>query len=241
MNRTEPAISHPGRSIFRPGCFRYSAVELLVVLLLLIFSTPLVEDLPQGDLIDAVLLTLVMASAVLAIGRQRRSLVIALVLVTPALGGKWANHFRPDLVPAAVFLVAAIAFFLFVVVRLVRFVMQAPMVDANVLCAGLCGFLMLGLLWVPAYMLAAQMTPGAFAINQAIEGQSAMSGFRALYFSFITLCTVGYGDVTPLSKTARMLVVMQSIVGLFYTTVLVARLVAIYSTTRPNHGGDDCQ
>lgn len=238
MKRRKAIGSAPERSLLRLGHFQYSAVELLVVLVLFIFSTPFVEDLPQGDLIDAVLLTLVMVSAVLAVGRQRRSLVIALVLVTPALGGKWANHFRPDLVPATVFLVAAVAFFLFVVVRLVRFVMQATTVDANVLCAGLCGYLMLGLLWVPAYVLAAQMTPGAFAINQTLEGQGTMEGFRALYFSFVTLCTLGYGDVTPLSKAARMLVVMQSIVGLFYMGVLLARLVAMYSMTGPRDDGN---
>ena len=63
-----------------------------------------------------------------------------------------------------------------------------------------------------------------------------MAGFHALYFSFITLCTVGYGDVTPLSKAARMLVVMQSIAGLFYIAVLLARLVAMYSASEPMTG-----
>ncbi len=229
MKRTKPTSSHPDRSVFMPKGFRYSAVELLVVLLLLIFMTPLVEDLPQGDLINAVLITLVMVSAVLVVGGQRRSMVVAVLLVTPALVGKWANHFRPDRFPPTVFLIAAICFFSFVTIRLVWFVMHAPRVDANVLCAGLCGFLLLGLLWVPAYILASQVTPGAFAINQSIEAKGSMGDFRALYFSFITLCTVGYGDVTPLSKAARMLVVMQSIAGLFYMAVLLARLVAMYS------------
>ena len=50
---------------------------------------------------------------------------------------------------------------------------------------------------------------------------------------FVTLCTVGYGDVTPVSKAARMLVVMQSITGLFYMAVLMARLVALYSAPKP--------
>lgn len=233
MIETEPYSPTPGTSVFRPGGFRYSTVELLVVLLLLFFSAPFVEDLPQGDLIDAVLITLVMVSAVLAVGGQRRTLIVALVLVIPALAGKWANHFRPDLVPATVYLAASILFFFFVVEQLVRFILRAPRVDVNVLCAGLSGFLMLGLLWVPAYILVAQMTPGAFAFSSTVEGQGGMAGFHAFYFSFVTLCTVGYGDVTPLSKAARMLVVMQSIVGLFYIAVLLARLVALYSAPEP--------
>lgn len=101
----------PSKRLFRLGGFRYSAMELLVALLLLFFSAPFVEDLPQGDLIDSVLITLVMVSAVLAVGGQRRSLIVALVLVIPTLAGKWANHFRPDLVPAAIYLIATVVFF----------------------------------------------------------------------------------------------------------------------------------
>jgi len=222
----------PVKSVFRLGGFRYSAIELLVVLLLLFFSTPFVEELPQGDMIDSVLVTLVMMSAVLAVGGQRRSLATALVLVIPTLIGKWANHFRPDLVPAGIYLIGAVVFFLFVVGRLIWFVLHAPTVDANVLSAGLSGYLMLGLLWVPAYILVAQMNPGAFTFNLAGESQGPMAGFRAFYFSFITLCTVGYGDMAPLSKAARLLVVMESIAGLFYMAVLLARLVAMYSTVK---------
>lgn len=91
---------------------------------------------------------------------------------------------------------------------------------------------MLGLLWVPAYILVSQMNPGAFAFNLPAESQSAMAGFRAFYFSFITLCTVGYGDMAPLTKAARLLVVMESIAGLFYMAVLLARLVAMSSADK---------
>ena len=152
------------------------------------------------------------------------------------------NHFWPNLFPAAIVLVAAIVFFLFIAMCLVWFVMHAPMVDSNVLCAGLCGFLMLGLLWVPSYMLVAQMVPGAFASNQMLKGQNTMAGFKAIYFSFVTLCTVGYGDITPVSKAARMLVIMQSIAGLFYMAVLLARLVALYSVSKsPGKQGDSAE
>ena len=68
------------------------------------------------------------------------------MLVTPALAGKWINHLRPDLLPPAVFIIGTIVFFGFVVAHLLRFIVRAPRVDANVLCAGVAGFLLLGLL-----------------------------------------------------------------------------------------------
>lgn len=227
-----PAPVSPPAGKFRPraGHFRYSAIELLVALLLLFIASPFVEGLPYGDLIEGALVTLVMVSAVLATGGKRWALVAALALVTPALAGKWLNYLAPSLVPAPVFLVATAVFFTFIMGQLLRFILRTPRVDANVLCAGLAGYLMLGLLWVPIYVLTAHLTPGAFAFSTGPQDGSSMGGFNAFYFSLVTLCTVGYGDVTPVSKVARMLVVMETISGLFYMAVLVSRLVAVYST-----------
>ena len=56
-----------------------------------------------------------------------------------------------------------------------------------------------------------------------------MRGETALYFSFITLNTVGYGDITPVSGFARILAVLESTCGLFYMALLVARLVSLYN------------
>ena len=57
-----------------------------------------------------------------------------------------------------------------------------------------------------------------------------MNGFNGFYFSFITLSTVGYGDITPVSRIARWLAAMEAMTGLVYVAVLIARLVALYST-----------
>ncbi len=227
-----PAPISPSSGTFRRRIipFRYSAIELLVALLLLFMAAPFVEILPHGKLIESILVTLVMVSAVLVTGGKRWTLAITLALVTPALAGKWFNHFAPNLVPAPVFLVATAAFFVFIVGRLLQFILRTPRVDTNILCAGLAGYLMLGLLWIPVYVLTARLTPDAFAFTTGPQSGSMMEGFNAFYFSFITLCTVGYGDVTPVSNVARMLVVMETISGIFYMAVLVSRLVAVYST-----------
>jgi len=218
---------------------RYSSVELLVALGLLFVTAPFVEDLPQGNLVEAILMTLVMMSAVLAVGGRRASLVIACILLVPALVGKWITHLHPGLLHPAFYLVAFTIFSGFVVARLLGFIVHARQVDAKVLCAGVAGFLMLGLAWVPAYLAAARATPGAFTLPAADGGASAaLDGFNAFYFSFVTLCTVGYGDIAPVSKVARMLAVTEAITGLFYLAVLISRLVGMYSNTQPPAGGD---
>jgi hypothetical protein len=210
---------------------RITTVELLIALALLFFFFPFVEEVKDGDVIVSILLSLVLLSAVLAVADRKRVFFIAVGLAIPAIAGRWINHFRPDLVPSPVFLTAGLVLIAFVVANLLHFVLRAPSVNVEVLCASISAYLMLGLLWTVAYWLVDQLTPGAFAFNGNAERQS-IRGFNAFYFSFVTLSTVGYGDITPVSKVARMLAAMEAITGLLYVAVLIARLVALYSAPK---------
>ena len=208
---------------------RFSTVQLLIALALLFTFVPFVEEIEGGELIASFLFSLVLLSAILAVAERKRVLVIALVLAVPAIAGRWINHFRPDLVPPAVFLVGGLILIIFVVAHLLRFVLRAPSVNTEVLCASISAYLMLGLMWTMAYWLVDQLTPGgAFSFNTN-TGTRSINGFNGFYFSFITLSTVGYGDITPVSRIARWLAAMEAMTGLLYVAVLIARLVSLYS------------
>ena len=97
MKRSEKALS-----VLRFR--RFSTVQLLVALGLLFIAAPFVEELQGGELIVSGLFSLVMLAGVLAVADRKRTLIIAIVLGFPAIGGRWINRFRPDLVPSAVFL-----------------------------------------------------------------------------------------------------------------------------------------
>ena len=220
------------KSLRIPRFRRFTTVQLLVALGLLFFAFPFVEEVKGGDIIVSLLFSLVLISAVLAVASRRRTLVVALFLLIPAIVGRWINHFRPHLVPPAVFLVAGLVLVAFVVVNLLRFVLRAPSVNTEVLCASISAYLMLGLMWTMAYWLVDQLTPeGAFSFNTN-AGMHSMNGFNAFYFSFVTLSTVGYGDITPVSKVVRMLAAMEAMTGLLYMAILIARLVALYSSPK---------
>jgi ion channel len=208
---------------------RFSAVQLLIALALFFIWAPFVEEIQGGELIVSGLFSLVLLAGVLAVADRKRVLIIAIVLVTPAIAGRWINHFRPDLVPPPVFLVAALVLIAFVVANLLRFILRAPVVTGEVLCASISAYLLLGLMWTIAYWLVDQLTPGgAFSYNTN-AGTRSMNGFNGFYFSFITLSTVGYGDITPVSRIARWLAAMEAMTGLLYVAVLIARLVSLYS------------
>jgi len=85
------------------------------------------------------------------------------------------------------------------------------------------------LLWSQAYILTAQVTADTFRFPLAEGSAGRLGGFNAFYFSFSTLTTVGFGDITPLSKVARTLAVMEAVTGTLYLAILISRLVGMYS------------
>ena len=213
---------------------RFSTVQLLVALVILLISAPFVEDLEGGGLILSVLFSLVLLAAVFAVADRKRTFALAILFAVPAITARWFNYFRPELVHAAVFLVCALLLLAFVIGHLLHFVLRAPVVTVEVLCASVAAYLMLGLMWTVAYWLVDQLTPGgAFAFNTERSVHS-INGFTGFYFSFITLSTVGYGDITPVSQVARLLAAMEAMTGLLYVALLIARLVSLYSGAKPD-------
>ena len=223
----------PQRTQSRPQpVFRFSVSYFLGALVLNIFISPIVDRLRSGALIETMLITLLLLCAVLSIAGGRRALV-GVVLVTPAAIGEWLNYWRPELLIYVVTRGAGLLFIGFVVVQLLRFIVYAPRVDSEVLCAAIAGYLLSGFAWSLAYALLGRLDPNSFVFTLGPKSGQSMNGFTGLYFSFITLSTVGYGDIIPVSEVARMLAIVEAMFGMFYMALLIARLVSLYSSKSP--------
>src|SRR5438477_3315196 len=148
--------------LMTPWVRRFTSTELLIVLAFLFTSFPFIEKLRIGGLIESILITVVLLSAVMAISGRRNVAVIALLLAIPTLAGRWIHHFRPDLLPPELFLIGGMALILFVTWNLLSFALTAKEVNIEVLCASISAYLLLGCLCTFAYCLGAEVLPDAF-------------------------------------------------------------------------------
>ncbi len=217
------AGAHSGRS-------RFSVARFLAGLVVLFFSAPFLDRFKRGHVVEAALMTLVLCMGVLAVSARRATRLWAIALLLPAVLGNWANHFWPGRWPTEAVFGARLVFVGFVVACLLGFILRAPRVNSEVLCAGISIYLLLGMLWAFAYVVVGGLAPDAFAFSVPAGASHSMAGFNAFYFSFITLTTVGYGDVTPVSELARMLAILEAMTGTLFVGILIARLVSLYSS-----------
>ena len=107
----------------------------------------------------------------------------------------------------------------------VRHALGGRGVDAERIFAALDAYLLAGLIFGVGYQLLDQTWPASFGAASASDLDLA----HAIYFSFVTIATLGYGDIVPVSDAARGLVILEAVGGQMYLAVLVARLVSLYS------------
>ncbi len=204
---------------------RSKSLHLLVSLVALIMASPFFEGTRMGHLALNVLLCVTLLSVANVTSNDRRIKLGALalsVLVIYLIFAESGSLVSPTgtagLILYAVIIVATIALVL-------RRIVKARVVNFDLLCDSVGVYLLIGLFWTLVFMAMDTLYPGAFdGISLTME--SGWSDF--LYFSFSTLTTLGYGDITPAGNVARVWSSLEAVTGVFYIAVLVARLVSIY-------------
>lgn len=204
---------------------------LLVTLLLLLLLYPFLEhfELTGLTLLLNVFTSLILISSVHALSENRRQLIMALSVIIPAIVFGWGHQLVQIKVSMVVDSLLQIIAFSFVAYKILGYALRRGPVDAEKIAAAVCVYLMLGVIWQDVYVLLDIVIPGSF--NSAL-----LTGPDFLYFSFITLSTLGFGDITPVIGPARALAYTEALIGQLYLTILVARLVGLYSA---NAGSDD--
>jgi len=205
-------------------CRRYTI--LFYTLLITMVAVPLFAAFElTGALIECLLAASLLAAMVpVGTARSRPALLTATALVWLARPvTAWFDH--PALSAMTLGLWTLIG--LFAAAGALRFAMSAMQVDSEHLYAALSAYLLAGIYFGLFYWVLEQVWPGTFA---ATGGFSRMS---AIYFSFVTLATLGYGDIVPRTDVARGLAIVEGVGGQLFLAVMVARLVSLYARGEP--------
>lgn len=180
--------------------------------------------------VTRILLSSVLLSSLYLVATRPRQLIIGAILAIPALGLNWTRGFV-DL-PGQLYMVNLLnlIFFSYIVIVMLRYIFATQRVTLDIIFAALCAYLIIGLAWMCIYSCIELRLPGSFSSITANDHQTQMHEF--LYYSFVTLSTLGYGDVTPLNEFAKPWAIIESIIGQFYLAVVLARLVGLQISSR---------
>lgn len=204
-------------------------LPLLISLVALFVLYPVVVELGHVRFFR-IFFIFVLVAAVFTLSTRRRHLVVALALAVPTAIAQAAALAapRPPVLLAAV--LVAVLFISYVIVVVLSAVLKGGKVDGDKIAGAISVYLLLGLAWAMIYSLAALLQPGAFNGPMDMDfsgGANPGAEFTFIYYSFVTLTTLGYGEISPVSSFARTLAWMEAVTGQLYIAILVARLVAL--------------
>lgn len=199
---------------------------LFYSLLLTLVGEPILKAFgSSGDLLEMFVGLNLMAAALPFDDRKQHWALPAVLVVAVALriGSLQVGH--AGLSRASLVLWAGIA--LYAVFVMLRLVLRSPAVTLEHLYAALSAYLMAGVFLGVLYWTFEEIRPGSIIVNgEAVAHPFSLA--KGIYFSFITLATVGYGDVVPGNDVVRGLSIVEAIAGQFYLAVMIARLMSLY-------------
>jgi len=208
-------------------------LQFLIVLLSFFIMFPFMELTRVSYVLMTIFLSLVLFFGVLASGTARNISKTSIILGCSALICLWAEYFHSNIMTIWFGKVVFCIFFIYVAVVMIGKIIFNNIITANTIFGSACVYIIFGFIWAFLFSLIAYHNPEAIHFPETkevalIRGVERIL-FDCFYFSFVTLTTLGYGDITPVSKVAKMLAVLEGVIGQLYITMLVARLVGLYT------------
>jgi hypothetical protein len=216
---------------------RWRYLFLLSALLVLLVVQPIAADFGNvGPLFD-ILIALVMLMLVLALAQDRVWRVIACILLIPAatlsIGGHLLNSSAQVTSVSVGYAIGAL-FFVAAAGRIIQTILVSQLITLDSIFGAICGYLLLGVACALTYSMIHAANPESFQLGDSVRPQMEQGNHSRsifIYYSFVTLTTVGYGDVTPISTTARTLSWVEAMTGQLYLAVLIAGLISALVTS----------
>jgi hypothetical protein len=207
-------------------------IFLVALLVLLFVALPARAAGGGGAVVSKIALTLTVFCGLYAVGLHRGGLLLAVVPVVPLLVLTWTGLDDASEWGVAASRALGAAFLLVAAGAIASDVMRARSVSTDTIAGGICVYVLLGAIWTYVYMALNVVDSGAFFLGASGGAERGAIDSDLVYFSFVTLSTLGYGDVLPVSGAARAMATLEALTGQIYITVFIARLVGLHISRR---------
>ncbi|MBI0583447.1 MAG: two pore domain potassium channel family protein [Methanomassiliicoccus sp.] len=184
-----------------------------------------------GSFIFTILFSIILISSVLTVSGHKVTRTVAVVLMALAVGSRWSYFLLGGTVLNAISYLFGTMILGLVSLLLFLALFKTQEVDSNTIWQAISVYLLLGLTWACFFAFIEAVTPGSF--QDSVNPDQAMSFSTLVYYSFVTLATLGYGDILPSTQATRGVVILEVLMGVLYMAILISRLVG---TWKPGKG-----
>jgi voltage-gated potassium channel Kch len=209
---------------FKSRPFKFRFLTIAIILWFVLF--PFLEGRDFGLVILNVLTSSIVLFGIYAVSQTKRTVSIGLALGLPWFVISWIDILISPL-PQIVILFSSlllILFLAFTAITILLFILRSKEISGDILYGAVCIYFLIGGTWSSIYMLLEKIEPGSIINN--VSGIINLSDL--LYFSYITLTTLGYGEIIPVTAAARSLAIIEAIVGVMYIAIIISRLVGLF-------------
>ena len=209
---------------------------LLIALLTLIIVGPLLSASRHGTLLLNVIGAGVLLTALYTISECKSVFITGIILSIVSIAATFLLSGYPVHAMVIIAHTTMILVLVFFAVTILDYVVRSGRVTSDKIFAAICAYLLIGYAWAFGYALLDECYPGAFVTPTEVARNDYVGRvIQMRYFSYITLATVGYGDIVPRTTGARTMALLEAILGQFYLVALIGRLVGLHIV----HGNTD--
>ena len=203
-------------------------IYIIFAIMLVLLVNPFIRPLGLiGHLFSTLFLAMIPLASAYALTDDRKKAIIVLFIAAPFVTLDGLNVFftnRPLMVVAISF--GTILYF-YIIALLVKNLLSIRVITADLIYCAISIYLLIAIMWAGIYTVIEGISPGSF--SEAAD---------LIYFSFVTITTVGYGDVAPLSILSKRLAVFEATMGSIYMAVIIAMIVGRYMSMQESHDPD---
>jgi hypothetical protein len=206
-------------------------IYIILAIMLVLLVDPFIRPYGLvGHLFSTVFLAMIPLSSALAVTEDRKEAITILLIAAPFVILDGLNFYFASHLLMVIAIGFATFLYFYIVLLLMKNLLSIRVVTADMIYCAISIYLLIGMMWAGIYTVVEGISPGSFSgTAEAVD---------LIYFSFVTLTTVGFGDVVPLSVFGKRLAVFEAAMGSIYMAVIIAMIVGRYMSMQSQQGSE---